>query len=921
MIGKTLGHYRITEKLGSGGMGVVYKAQDMHLARFVALKVLPPEKVADAERKRRFTQEAKAASALNHPNIIHIYDITTDQDVDFIAMEYVEGRTLEQMIGRRSLRLNDSLKYAVQIADALAKAHAAGIVQRDLKPANIMVNEDGTVKVLDFGLAKLMEHVQGDEFATTATAEGVTEKGAIIGTVAYMSPEQAEGRPVDGRSDIFSFGSVLYEMVTGRRAFQGESKISTLAAILHQEPSPVSEASGGTPQELERIVSRCLKKDPARRFQNMADLKVALEELKEDSESGKLASQAGAVKSQFRFSKRMMAFALAGGMVLVAAVIFYLVWKPAETGQTSSSSNQPIQKQVTFDGEASSPAISPDGSSLAYVTGPPGNNKLMLQDMKSRQAIELCKRFSIRALRWSPDGSELLFEGTRGEDNNGSSTYLISRFGGTPRFVVDRHVTCWSPDGTQIAGSWGEKGFVLVDKLSGNSREVPVNGIGRVTLYDWSPASNLLLIVADSDNKRSAIWTVRPDGSQQRKVIEPDWFAGRANWSATGDSIYFLMRYTREGNPNYDLARIAIDPKSGKAKGQAVVVLSGLQGVDFSLSADGTRLAYWKSEHFSNLWLAEFTGSEKDKKLEIRLLTKGTAYFRSPTISPDGKWIAFTNNLANRQIYKMPIEGGTPIQLTFSDAAHFSPAWSPDGKRIAYISDEGSSFKIWIVDADGGKPRQLAKTQVGAQIIFAWSPGTHIFYFTGGVRTILNPETEEEKPLNNRGVINFQLSSPKYSPDGKRFAVYGHPQDGLWVISLADNSAKLLTKMVLRPLGWSPDGNWICADEFSAPDRSSILLVPSMGGNPKTIFPGKNLHPFGWSPDGNWLYAMDNSTTGSTHILAVPTGGGDPKTLLTLPGGSNFKSSPDGHRFVYTVEESKSDIWLIENFDPAARKK
>jgi serine/threonine protein kinase len=289
MIGRTILHYQIVETLGRGGMGVVYKARDTHLDRFVAIKVLPPEKVADPERKRRFVQEAKAASALNHPNIVHIYDIAEAEGIQFIAMEYVPGKTLDQMIGRKGKRLNETLKYAIQIADALAHAHAAGIIHRDLKPSNIMVADNGLVKVLDFGLAKLTETATGELAETaTLTAKGgpSTEEGTIVGTVAYMSPEQAEGKKVDARSDIFSFGSLLYEMITGRRAFQGQTKVSTLSAILHQEPKAASEIAGETPHELEKIIARCLRKNPDRRFQHMADLKVALEELKEESESG-----------------------------------------------------------------------------------------------------------------------------------------------------------------------------------------------------------------------------------------------------------------------------------------------------------------------------------------------------------------------------------------------------------------------------------------------------------------------------------------------------------------------------------------------------------------------------------------------------------------------------------------------------------
>ena len=281
---RKLGHYEVLEKLGEGGMGVVWKARDTRLDRFVALKVLPAEKMGEPERERRFVQEARAASALNHPNIITIYDIDRADDASFIAMEFVHGKALDQLIPRKGLRLNEALKYATQIADALSAAHAAGIVHRDLKPGNVMVNENGNVKVLDFGLAKLTEQGAGGEFTRTETIaqSAKTEEGKIVGTVSYMSPEQAEGKKVDARSDIFAFGALLYEMLTGRRAFQGDSKLSTLAAILNNEPEPVEQVVSGIPREVTRIVQRCLRKDPQRRAQGMADVKLALEELRKN---------------------------------------------------------------------------------------------------------------------------------------------------------------------------------------------------------------------------------------------------------------------------------------------------------------------------------------------------------------------------------------------------------------------------------------------------------------------------------------------------------------------------------------------------------------------------------------------------------------------------------------------------------------
>ncbi|HKM46777.1 MAG TPA: serine/threonine-protein kinase, partial [Terriglobales bacterium] len=271
--GTKLGPYEIQSPLGSGGMGEVYRAIQSSLGRQVAIKVLPAEKVADPERKQRFVQEAKSASSLNHPNIITIYDIGQAEGVDFISMEFVSGKTLDKLIPRNGMRLNEALKCAVQIADALARAHAAGIVHRDLKPGNIMVNEHGLVKVLDFGLAKLTEPAPASEDEATRTVRPTTEEGKIVGTVAYMSPEQAEGKKVDARSDIFSFGSVLYEMVTGKQAFHADTKASTLAAILKDNPRPASQLVDGLPREVERLISRCLRKEVNQRFQHMDDVK------------------------------------------------------------------------------------------------------------------------------------------------------------------------------------------------------------------------------------------------------------------------------------------------------------------------------------------------------------------------------------------------------------------------------------------------------------------------------------------------------------------------------------------------------------------------------------------------------------------------------------------------------------------------
>ena len=322
MIGRQLSHYEILERIGQGGMGVVYKARDMHLDRLVAIKILPADKVNNLDRRRRFVQEAKAASALNHPSIVTIHDIAEDNGVDFIAMELVAGRTLDQIVPRGGLRLRSVLDYGMQIADALAAAHAGGIVHRDLKPSNVMVTDHGQVKLLDFGLAKLVERGALPAEARTATSPpALTIAGAIVGTIAYMAPEQAEGNSTDPRVDVFSFGAVLYEMVTGERAFHGDSPLSTLTAVLREEPKPIGHSAEGPTRDLERIITRCLRKDPDRRWQSMADVRVALRELKEESDSGAPAIAATAQVRASR-SRPLLLTGAAAVLLLLVAVAF-----------------------------------------------------------------------------------------------------------------------------------------------------------------------------------------------------------------------------------------------------------------------------------------------------------------------------------------------------------------------------------------------------------------------------------------------------------------------------------------------------------------------------------------------------------------------------------------------------------------------
>jgi serine/threonine protein kinase len=454
--GATLGPYEVLAPLGAGGMGEVYKARDTRLGREVAIKVLPAARMADEGRKRRFIQEARAASALNHPNIVTIYDISQAGGVDFLVMEYVKGQTLDRRIGRSGMRAGEALRCAIQIADALAKAHAAGIVHRDLKPSNLMVNEDGLVKVLDFGLAKLTERGGEDDDAATLTLDAgpKTDEGTILGTVAYMSPEQAAGSKVDARSDLFSFGAVLYEMVTGRRAFQGDSSASTLAAVLKEEPKAPSELVEGLPKELVRVILRCLRKDSARRFQYAADLRVELEEIKEESDS------AGAVApTPARRSRRWMLAASLAIPVLVAAV---WMLRPKQETAPPPPAAVPL---TTYSGMELSPTFSPDGNQVAFAwNGEKQDNfDLYVKVVGGGTALRLTTDPAPDLdPAWSPDGRQIAFRRARrqvifrGGEAEGGSIFLTSPLGGPEKKLADFEglgSMSWSPDGKWLAAA------------------------------------------------------------------------------------------------------------------------------------------------------------------------------------------------------------------------------------------------------------------------------------------------------------------------------------------------------------------------------------------------------------------------------------------------------------------------------------
>ncbi|MDO8943281.1 MAG: protein kinase, partial [Desulfobacterales bacterium] len=457
-------------------MGVVYKALDVRLGRAVALKVLPLGKLMDPDRKRRFVQEARAASALNHPHIVTVHDIDQSGGVDFIAMEYVEGKTLGELIGRKGLKLGEALKYAIQIADALVRTHSVSVVHRDLKPGNVMVTSDGRVKILDFGLAKLTEPASVGPKDASLAAPPSTELGLIFGTLGYMSPEQAQGKKVDARSDIFSFGTVLYEMLTGRRLFTRDTQAQTLAAILDAEPPPLPAE---IPRELERVVARCLRKDVDHRYQHMDDVKIALEELKEDSDSGKLSAPAGLQPSPRR--KVLMWAVGAVAAVLLVAGGWYLGRSRTETASRPSmrfTINLPAEAPLAPAGsmplgqDRLALSLSPDGNRLAYVAQVGNTTQIYTRDMLSGKIEPLPDTQGGHSPFFSPDGSSIGF-------------FADGKLKRTPS--IGGPVLSLADAPQPVGGVWGSDGTIYFNRMNndgiqklradGDAVEVVIRGV------------------------------------------------------------------------------------------------------------------------------------------------------------------------------------------------------------------------------------------------------------------------------------------------------------------------------------------------------------------------------------------------------------------------------------------------------------
>ena len=648
MIGKTIGHYQILEKLGEGGMGVVYKARDTHLDRFVAIKILPPEKVADPERKRRFVQEAKAASALNHPNIITIYDIDQAEGIDFIAMEYVDGRTLDELIGRKGMKLSEALKVSVQMADALTVAHEAGIIHRDLKPGNVMVTGKGHVKVLDFGLAKLTETLSLGEKEATLTAKPDTEEGKILGTVAYMSPEQAEGKKLDARSDIFSFGSVLYEMVTGRSAFQGDTKASTIAAILKEEPKPgkpnhrdTAEGDGASHYSLSAQRPGTPLADHGRSEGDAAGAQ------------GRVRFRHAGHSSNSAAARRRALWA--AGLLTLLCVAAVAIWFVRSTTKAPPERSMTAVPFTSYPGEERQPSFSPDGNQVAFSwNGEKQDNfDIYVKIIGSGAQLRLTHAPEADSLpAWSPDGSSIAFirEGSKGN----ASVYVISPLGPPEHKVAAINpVTswptglAWTPDGkalivTDRNSDTEPLGLFVLSVESGEKRRLtsPKQKLFIDSQPAFSADGRTLAFIREVGVGARDIYLLalsedfQPTGEPKRLTFDSA-VTFRPVWTLDGQEIIF------SSGPylSPSLFRIAT---SGSGKPQRLAGV-GEDGSEAAISQRTQRLVYTREFIDVNIWRLEIPGPQGKISPPTKLISS-TRVDANARFSPDGKRIAFSSN-------------------------------------------------------------------------------------------------------------------------------------------------------------------------------------------------------------------------------------------------------------------------------------
>jgi serine/threonine protein kinase len=869
---KTFAHYEIIETIGRGGMGIVYKARDTKLGRLVALKFLPEDRATDKRLLARFRREARAASALNHPNICTIFDIDDAEGQTFIVMELLNGVSLKDFIKGKPLPVDVAVPIALDIAEALEASHASGIVHRDIKPSNVFVCANNRVKVLDFGLALQTEpsDVPG-QVGRTLDANELTVSGTAIGTIAYMSPEQARCEEVDGRADLFSFGAVLYEMLTGKTAFATASIALTFEAILHGNPTAPSVLNPAVSPDLDAIVLRLLEKRREKRYQSAAELKTDLQRLRGDW----TRTQVITVSKPRPLSALLIAMVVILSVASVWLGYRFLQQKPvADPSTLTHFTSQP--------GPEWFPSFSPDGKTIVYASMAAGNWDIYWQRVGGRNPNNLTmdSKEDDTEPAYSPTGDSIAFRSER----EGGGIFVMGATGESPHRVSDSgYNPAWSPDGTQLVFAeedvrdnpqyrFSTSALWTVTVATGEKRKIYA---GDAVQPQWSPHGDRIVYWARNAAQRD-IWTIRSNGTDPVNLTNDAALDWSPAWSADGKTIYF----SSDRGGASDLWRIPVDERSGKSMGSPEAVTKGgtAQRLHPTISGDGQKIAYVEETITQNIFQVPFDPVSGKVTGDPKPITVGDRNLGDPDLAPDGKRVAFQSFGKKLDISVIGVDGTGERQLTEDGSQYRVPRWGPDGKRIAVYSNRTKSWQIWLINADGSGMRPITEDASGVlRAVWAQDGNRLATRHEDGSTFIVSVL----KGVSPRAIPDFPDSRELFdvwtwSPDSSWLA--GHRRsrktsgfDGIALYSLQTGMFQDLTDSGTFPV-------WL-------KDNRRLLIV---------------------SKDGSKISMLDRETRQVTDVLDVK-----PNTVESLS-----QLSTDNKTLVFGLEQREADIWLLSRDTP-----
>ncbi len=843
-----LGPYEILDALGAGGMGEVYKARDPKLDRWVAIKVLPEHLAKDPVALARFEREAKALATLQHPNVLGIFDFGSEEGTVFAVMELLEGETLRELIGRGPLPRRRLVDIAGQMAHGLSAAHAKGIVHRDLKPENVFLMKDGHVKLLDFGLAKNLSLPRPQDLSTMAPgAAAATEKGMLLGTLSYMSPEQIRGGDTDLRSDLFSFGVMLFEMMTGRRAYSAPSAVEILAAILTTDPLADEALRASLDPGLERILARCLEKEPAQRFQSAQDLAFALDGLTPGS-TGVVTRPYQGIPDPLRRRRWVRALGITG-LVCAGLAVGYLAFR-------GSSWELPILRPLSPSGRDAFPSASPDGKTVAFVSERGGGSRIWLLQVASGSEIALTEGPGDDFPQVSPDGSEVLFRRREGAEYG---LFRVPAVGGQPiRIAKGIEQGAWSPDGHDVvllrqAVRGAPRTAVSIAHRDGSEEHRIAELLERFLTPRWSPDGAWIALVTmpQSAGAPQTIYLLSPQGKlwilpahrAVGRVSVPTWLGSRtllyaqalsAGGALPGMSAQLISHPLSWGHST-PLLWLPDRAQVVDRIGEGIIFdsLPQRQGLREISPEDGAA-ASW--------------------------ITHGSSSDRQPTVSPDGEWVAFSSNRSgNLDLWAVSLKTRALRRLTDHPADDWDPSFSPDGRKLLWSSNRGGNFEIWMAEADGSGARKVSSDGVDAENPTLTTEGPWIYHLSGNPahRGLwrLHPDGSGAQLLV-RGVI----SAPMPSPDG-RFAAYnldGVDPARIIVVSVQDGAEVFTGPLPGHRVMWSPDGRtlaYISSD--GSGNWGAVVVQPFVPGKDTSAQrhfayrdPESPAETFTFTPDG-----------------------------------------------------------------------